>query len=150
MRLPKALIKKYGISKKAWSVFRGRKTKTISKSTKVVRTMARRGFRRKAKRSFRSSSSGVSAMKVGASAAVYGAVRDKIHSYIPNTGIPYSDSVVSAALAYFFLYKKSGWMKNAGVAIIAVEAAAVGQAMTSGMMSTSSGNSLVTAGNQDY
>jgi len=38
-RLPKSIIKKYGISKKAWAVFRG--SKSIKKS-KAVKYMARR------------------------------------------------------------------------------------------------------------
>jgi len=33
MKLPKSLIKKYGISKKAWSVFRGSKTKKTGSNT---------------------------------------------------------------------------------------------------------------------
>lgn len=57
-KLPKELIKKYGISKKAWAVFRGRnagkkvkKTVRVSKSRRVKRTrtvkpMARRRGRR--------------------------------------------------------------------------------------------------------
>jgi hypothetical protein len=50
--LPKSIIKKYGITKKAWSVFRGRKGKTRSRKTrasnprKVKRRMARKKKRR--------------------------------------------------------------------------------------------------------
>lgn len=32
MKLPKSIIKKYGITKKAWQVFRGKKTKARSKT----------------------------------------------------------------------------------------------------------------------
>jgi len=46
--LPKSIIKKYGISKKAWSVYRGRKRKTSrTRKTKVTR---RKGVRRMARR----------------------------------------------------------------------------------------------------
>ena len=41
-KLPKSIIRKYGISKKAWSVFRGEKKTT----NRRVSSMARRGFRR--------------------------------------------------------------------------------------------------------
>ena len=37
-KLPKSIIKKYGISKKAWSVFRGtKKTKSISRGYKMAK-----------------------------------------------------------------------------------------------------------------
>lgn len=58
-KLPKALIKKYGISKKAWAVFRGqrttRKTKTKS-NVKRFYTMARRKKTRSYRAKSRSSS----------------------------------------------------------------------------------------------
>lgn len=53
--LPKSIIKKYGISKKAWAVFRGRKRKRSSnprpKKARKVRKLARRKRSRR-KRSF--------------------------------------------------------------------------------------------------
>jgi len=116
--------------------------------------MARRFFRRKA-RSFRSygrkayrasSTGGISPMKVGVSAAAYGAFRDKIHSYIPNVGIPYSDSLITGAIGYY-MAKKKGWMKNAGIAILAVEAAAVGNSLGSGMLGGSSSASNLQTNN---
>lgn len=50
--LPKSIIKKYGISKKAWSVFRGRKRKTsrTRKGNPTRRKGVRRLTRRKRKR----------------------------------------------------------------------------------------------------
>lgn len=47
--LPKSIIKKYGITKKAWSVFRGRK-KSSSKSRKVTRTNPKRRVKTTARR----------------------------------------------------------------------------------------------------
>jgi hypothetical protein len=136
-KLPKAIIKKYGITKKAWSVFRGSKVKTKRVYAKV-KTMARRryGF----KKHHRSSGNGgVSAMKIGISAAAYGAFRDQIHSMIPNVGVPYSDSLITGAIGYYLSGKK-GWMKNAGIAILAVEAAAVGKTLISGNTGSSQVN----------
>ena len=40
--LPKSIIKKYGISKKAWRVFRGRKGKTRSRKTRASNPKKRR------------------------------------------------------------------------------------------------------------
>jgi len=52
--LPKSIIKKYGISKKAWRVFRGKKKSKSnprpSKKARKVRSLARRYFRRKRRR----------------------------------------------------------------------------------------------------
>jgi hypothetical protein len=46
-RLPKSLIKKYGISKKAWAVFRGHKAHTTTRKTRVRSYMARHKRHRK-------------------------------------------------------------------------------------------------------
>ena len=52
--LPKSIIKKYGISKKAWAVFRGQKSKSstprTSKTSRKVKKMARRRYSRKRSR----------------------------------------------------------------------------------------------------
>ncbi|MBU1082439.1 MAG: hypothetical protein KKB59_18280 [Spirochaetes bacterium] len=54
--LPKAIIKKYGVTKKAWQVFRGQKKKTHRKANKPkrsnrspVRHMVRRRYSRRSK-----------------------------------------------------------------------------------------------------
>ena len=43
--LPRSIIKKYGVSKKAWAVFRGSKPRSKSKRVRGVR-MARKGKKR--------------------------------------------------------------------------------------------------------
>ena len=52
--LPKSIIKKYGISKKAWAVFRGRKSSKSSnprpEKARKVKNVARRKYSRKRKR----------------------------------------------------------------------------------------------------
>ncbi|MFH1327927.1 MAG: hypothetical protein ABIH76_03640 [Candidatus Bathyarchaeota archaeon] len=52
--LPKSIIKKYGISKKAWAVFRGQKSKSstprTSKTSRKVKKVARRRYSRKRSR----------------------------------------------------------------------------------------------------
>ncbi len=100
--------------------------------------MARRFFKKKSRsysgfkrRASRSSGSGTNTLNIAISAAAYGAFRNKIHYYIPNTGLPYSDSLISGAVGYY-LSKKGGWMKSAGIAILAVEAAAVGSTLMDG------------------
>lgn len=51
--LPKSIIKKYGISKKAWAVYRGKKSKGSNprpKKARKVKKMARRRYSRKRSR----------------------------------------------------------------------------------------------------
>jgi len=52
--LPKSIIKKYGISKKAWTVYRGKKTRKSNprpkKARKVTKKVARRRYSRKKSR----------------------------------------------------------------------------------------------------
>lgn len=45
-KLPKAIIKKYGISKKAWSVYRSERKSTTRKVSKVARKKKSRGKRK--------------------------------------------------------------------------------------------------------
>lgn len=119
--------------------------------------MVRKFFKRKArsylsgfKKAYRrNSTGGISPIKVGVSAAAYGAFRDKIHSYIPNTGIPYSDSLITGAIGYY-MAKKKGWMKNAGIAIMAVEASHIGNSLGSGMMGTSTTKTQSIGNFNDY
>lgn len=47
--LPKSIIKKYGISKKAWRVYRGQKSSKKSSKRKVKKTAKRRKYSRKKK-----------------------------------------------------------------------------------------------------
>jgi len=75
-------------------------------------------------------------------AFAYGAVRNKVHSYIPDTGLPYSDSLIAGAIGYYLAKKQKGMLKNAGIAILVTEAAAVGNTVGSGMFGATS-NTLV-------
>ena len=106
-------------------------------------------FRRKARSMYRaakrgirrSSKSGVSPMKIVLMSGLYGAGRNTLHSFIPDTPIPYSDSVISGVVGWYLAKKGNGYMKAAGMSILAVEAAAIGQAATSGMFGASQAGS---------
>lgn len=69
--LPKSIIKKYGISKKAWSVYKGTKRKSYKpKQTSITRSkpMARRRYTRKrySRKSFFSTQSLFKFIRIGA------------------------------------------------------------------------------------
>jgi hypothetical protein len=145
-KLPKSIIKKYGISKKAWAVFRG------SSASRGKTTMAKRryGFARKARRFARRSTNMSSPMGTILPAFVYGAARPALSSLVsPLTSkIPfgnYADELVLGLGGYFMAKKGSGMIRDAGKAILTVEAASLGAQtvgpMLNGMTATVSGNS---------
>lgn len=133
-KLPKSIIKKYGISKKAWSVFRGKKSKKARGPTMAKR----RGFggRRRG---------GMDPLLGTAlAAAVYGGTRERISNYIsPFTSkVPalgnYSDEVVLGVAGYLLAkgkvpYLKGDMARNAGKAVLIIESARVGSGIANGV-----------------
>lgn len=164
MKLSKAIIKKYGISKKAWAIQRGKKTSS-SKPTMARQRMKRskaRSFRGFAKRKGRSSkrSSGMgnlTGLMLGA--AVYGAGREWVSNKIqPITSkIPagqYADEVGLGVLSYFVasgkipLINKIPYSREIGRAGLTIEAARIGagiggQYLSSGGTMTQTTNTTV-------
>jgi hypothetical protein len=139
--LPKSIVKKYGVTKKAWQVFRhGSKTRrTHTKKIGVIHMAKRRGHR-----SYGSKNVSVQGMILPA--MVYGAVREKVSdalqpvtSKVPFGGI--ADELVLGAAA-FFLNKKSNnkMVKDFARAALTVETARLGEFLVSGaVMGSSSG-----------
>lgn len=82
VNLPKALIKKYGISKKAWAVFRGRKLKVSSSKSKTKRYYS---MAKKKKKTYRKSNKGIlsKALNILMGAAVAGVYEVLISPRIP-------------------------------------------------------------------
>lgn len=161
MKLPKSIIKKYGISKKAWAVFRGKKssasTSTMARRTK--RKSRRGGFarfgRRKGRRS--SASKGVNPTGLVIGAMVYGAGREWLSDKLqPLTSkIPagdFADEVGLGVLSYFVakgsvpLVNKIPYSRDIGKAGLAIEAARVGSYL--GAKYIPSANSNVTTNQQ--
>jgi len=111
-------------------------------------------FKRKARRaysymkkSYRKHNSSVNIIGVGVMAFGYGMFRNKVHSYIPDTGIPYSDSLISGAVGYYLAKKQKGMLKNLGIAILVTEASAIGNTMGGSFMG---GSDTTIGANQDY
>lgn len=128
------------------------KTRTITR----YRTMAKRKRSRKSffgRKSYRRSSSGsLSPMKVIIPALVYGAVRSKAAEFAtPITSkVPlgnYADEAVFGTVGYFMAKKGKGMVKNAGLAILTVEAASVGNQIAGNYMG---GSSTSTAASQAW
>ena len=138
-RLPKSIIKKYGITKKAWRVYRGQKAtkrkpvrrKTRTKTKTRVKYVARR--RKKTYRKSRSSLSPKDAVLYGLG---YGAVREPINQMVKkftgNMALNVGDEVVLGALYYFGA--KGNWfgMRKLWTTGLAVEAHNLGRSMSVG------------------
>jgi hypothetical protein len=145
MKLSKAIIKKYGISKKAWAVARGKKT---THSTKV-RTMAKRRktyakvSHRKSHRKGGFSKGGFGGLGKMLGAGVYGATREYISNALnPVTEkIPLgniADEVVmigALTLGKKFLGKKVPMANDYANAGILIESARIGATLAAGQFS---------------
>lgn len=143
--LPKSIIKKYGISKKAWSVYRGQ-----GQASRSNRKMARKRFaRRGARRYARSSSTGLGNL---IAPAIYGLVRDPIanNSMVKSLSakLPfgaYNDEVANFGLSWAV----AKWVPNSMAKEVArkgmdFEIASVTRQASAGMLGASSSSSSST------
>ena len=123
-KLPKNIIKKCGITKKAWAVFRGNK-----KTTRSENTMAKR----KGRNSFKSSNGSVSLMNVAGAGAIHGIARPMIANILPSFfsfGPVDSDNVIIGGAGYYAMKKGSGIIKILGMLTLANEVSYVTQKVT--------------------
>jgi len=138
-KLPKNIIAKYGITKKAWAVFRGKKRKTGGKST-----MAK-------KKSYSKSSGNpmmnraIKTLVTVGSAAVYGAVRGPLASKLPS--IPkmenYSaETILGGSAAVLNILTGNKYVHYATAPVLNIEGARVGEKLRAGV-SLGSGNAAV-------
>lgn len=106
--LPRAIIKKYGVSKKAWAVFRaGRKSQSrTARAVGGVYMAARRKKRSGRVRGFARRAAG-SALAPAMGALIYGAGReialaklDPLLAKLPLPGVQYADELVMFGLSY--------------------------------------------------
>ena len=121
-KLPKALIKKYGISKKAWTVFRSqgsRAKRKVFKPKVQSRVMAKKrfaGLKKYAKRHPRVAGFGNELIGVGVAAVAKPYVESLANSYIPSV-MGAKPSSIAYAGAGFFLKKRGGMVGSVGKAM---------------------------------
>ena len=128
--LPKSIIKKYGVTKKAWAVYRGKK---ITHSRGVSMAKKHRSFRRSSGRS--------DIMSLAGACLVYGAIRKPISNAIAGTGFNLLGGYTTPALlgvGGYFLSKQSGFIGQLGKVAMIYEITGVGSNLLSGFMSGSS------------
>jgi len=129
-RLPKNIIAKYGISKKAWQVFRSTRgsKKTQTKTTK--RTGATMARKHKGKSKGSNMNDMIVMPVVG---AAYGAIRQPVANMIPDFMGQYTDNAVlglgSAAVAYF----SKGAVRKSALTVLSIEAFIATTKATSGV-----------------
>lgn len=124
--LPKSIIAKYGVTKKAWQVFRG--TKNSKKTKTRGNTMAKRKGR------FRGKKGGsLSPMEMAIGSGIYGFGRPMVANMIPDvSSIPNSDNVILGVAGYLAASKGSGMIKKAGMVVLANEAFIAASRMSAG------------------
>lgn len=121
MKLPKSIIKKYGITKKAWQVFRGNKKAKKTSTKKAVKTKTKVKTLAKRKRSrSRKQDKGMfnfAGLSKPLGGIGYGFVRDRVSDMVANSQIgqnlpasQFTDEAVMLAIA--FGARKTGLTKN--------------------------------------
>ena len=151
MGLPRAIIKKYGVTKKAWKVFRSKKkgSRTRTTTKRSVSRMAKRKIRRsypKAKARSRKKSGGFGKLGKFVGAGIYGASREILSNQLaPLTSkIPLgtlSDEAGMFAVLWAgkkFLGRKIPLVNDIANAGMLIEAARIGAAVASGQVSLGS------------
>lgn len=145
-RLPKSIIKKYGISKKAWSVYRGksrsktRKASTRRSSAKVVRRKRRKSYSRSG---FKAGIKGV------AKPVMWGfgiglarePVNQKVRELMPGGLAQYSDEVVIGGLALAGAVLGKGMIREASMHVLECEAYSAARQGIGSVMQVSAGQS---------
>ena len=139
VRLPKSIIKKYGISKRAWAVFRGKKSSkrsTTTKKTRRVYHMARHKRSRKGSKSSKGFGFG-SALKVLSGAAVAVVYEVFVSPLIPLSGM--IKNIVELVLGLFLASMNSmpTIVRAGGMAIATINAFQILYPLIAGMGSGS-------------
>lgn len=146
MGLPKSLIKKYGVTKKAWKIYKSQQHSTNKSAGTAIKTKTTRGvpMAKKRKGFFKkhySKSAGVSPEGLILPSMIYGAVREKasnmltpITSKVPLGNV--ADEVVLGGIAYFVAKKFSSnkMIRDVARAALTVEAARLGEAVINGQV----------------
>jgi hypothetical protein len=146
--LPKSIIKKYGVSKKAWAVYRQQKG-TTSRTTKKRKKRRynmpkRKSYRRRAR-------SGLGDMGMIVGGMAYGAARSKLSSLVsPITSkIPLgytADNIVLGGISYLLMKGKIPFLnkikmtRNIGKAGLILESALLGSEVISGTAGSTTAN----------
>lgn len=139
MKLPKSIIKKYGITKKAWRVFKSQK--------KRGGTMARRKRRFKLRTYGRRKRSKFGDLGIIIGGMTYGALREKLNEIVtPITSkIPLgytADNIVLGGISYLLmkgkipLINKIPLTRQIGRAGLTIESALLGQDLMKGTIKT--------------
>lgn len=139
-KLPKNLIKKYGISKKAWSVFKSQKATKRKTTTRSVKTMARRKGHTKKHSSFKKGFNMGTILNILTGAAIAAAYEIFVSPMIPLAQNIKNWLELAIGLFLAMMPKMPVMVRSAGVALATVNAYAIIYPMLSGAGSTSTSN----------
>jgi len=139
MKLTKALIKKYGVSKKAWAVLRSQNRTPKRSNTTMARRKSRSTSKRSRSKGFGGSLGGLVTKMI--SAAAYGAIRQKgaeaiapITSQVPMLGNNADEvgMIILAEVVKKAVGNKVPYVKQIAETGQLIEAAQIGQNLASG------------------
>jgi hypothetical protein len=130
-KLPKNIIKKYGISKKAWQVFRGQK-KSSSKKTAVYKMARKKRFGKKSYKKSSGFSLG-SALKVLSGAALAAAYEVFVSPMIPLGAQIKNIIELVLGLVLAVMPKMPTFVRSFGAALATVNAYALVYPMIAGV-----------------
>lgn len=129
--LPSSIVKKYGINKKAWEIYRGSRSPKRSMRSKLVgvRKMARRRFRRfhrspRVRRYFRSRGGALTMKNLAIGSAIVSVVEPTLDSmldkFIPITVAGIDPKDIGKVAIGWYLLKKSGMIKGIGASLMII------------------------------
>lgn len=121
MGLPASIIRQYGVTKKAWAVFRGKRSTPASPRRKGHFMAKRRrtgGFMRRAKRAYTKHRSKINELAIVATAFIEPYVDSIINSFSTVAG---GLTNILKLIAAYFLKKKSGMVGSIAQTIYVIE-----------------------------
>ena len=147
-RLPKSIIKQYGISKKAWAVFRSRKSTKKTISPQASRPKKRSGYsmarRKSTSRRTRRVSRALKPTNMIIGAAAYAMLEPTVNNLASRVGMGMSDDVIKGVGGYF-LAKKRGIVGGIGSAALTISIYKLA-ARQGGLFTASNGQGVATSG----
>lgn len=131
-KLPNAIIKKYGITKKAWAVFRGRSGRTHNhkfKAVSMAKHRRRGGLFTRARRTYSGVKGKINELAIVATAFLEPVIDNFVAKFASIAG---GLSNILKLVAAYFLKKKGGMIGNIAQTIYIIEIYKLAKGLVSG------------------
>lgn len=142
--LPKSIIQKYGVSKKAWAVFRSRKRTTQTVRPRRPRPSIKRRVSM-ARKSYKRYSRALKPTNTMIGAVAYGLLEPTINSFAGKLGMGVSDDIVKGVGGYL-LAKRGGLIGGIGQAALTISVYKLAASRGGLLSATQTGTAVTTFG----